>query len=96
MYSESASLGFNIFWKTLFIQSKNDKKEEVPSQRFIDINELKQKFKKYFNENDKIIVYCNTGSEGSVAVFIMKFLFGWKVWVAKKFGLSKSDEWATC
>lgn len=69
---------FNIFWKKLFIQSKNDKKEEVPSQRFIDIHELKQKFKKYFNENDKIIVYCNTGSEGSVAVFIMKFLFGWK------------------
>lgn len=69
---------FNIFWKSLFVESKENTNQEVPTQKFIDMNELKQKFKKYFNENDKIIVYCNTGSEGSVAFFIMKLLFGWK------------------
>jgi 3-mercaptopyruvate sulfurtransferase SseA len=69
---------FNIFWKSLFVASKENTNQEVPTQKFIDMNELKQKFKKYFNENDKIIVYCNTGSEGSVAFFIMKLLFGWK------------------
>lgn len=69
---------FNIFWKSLFVASKESTDEQIPTQKFIGINELKQKFKKYFSENDKIIVYCNTGSEGSVAFFIMKFLFGWK------------------
>jgi 3-mercaptopyruvate sulfurtransferase SseA len=68
----------NIFWKSLFVQSKNDKNETVPSQKLLDTKDLKRIFKEYFNEDDKIIVYCNTGSEGSVAVFILKLLFGWK------------------
>lgn len=70
----------NIFWKELFVAtaSEQDKNEKIPSQTFIEISALKQKFKKYFDENNKIIVYCNTGSEGSVAYFIMKILFGWK------------------
>jgi len=67
----------NIFWKDFFYAS-TEKKELISEQKMLDINQLKQKFKKYFNENDNIIVYCNTGSEGSVAFFIMKFLFGWK------------------
>ena len=69
---------YNIFWKELFINVENDKKEMIPSQKFLKINELKKKFTKFFNKDDRIAVYCNTGSEGSVGIFVMKFLFGWE------------------
>ena len=67
-----------IFWKDLFVKVENDKKELIPSQKFIKFSEIKKKFEKFLNPNDNICVYCNTGSEGTIGIFVMKFLFGWK------------------
>lgn len=67
---------YNVFWKELFVQVKNEKNEMIPSQKFISMNELKKKFSA-FNQHDKICVYCNTGSEGSIGIFVLKLLFGW-------------------
>ena len=69
---------YNIFWKDLFVKVENDKKELIPSQKFIKFSEIKKKFEKFLNPNDNICVYCNTGSEGTIGIFVMKFLFGWK------------------
>jgi 3-mercaptopyruvate sulfurtransferase SseA len=80
---------YNLFWKSVLINEniknyvkKNNKivseTKTIATQKFINMNQIKQKLKLLkFNKNDNICVYCNTGSEGTLMFFVLKFLMKW-------------------